>query len=102
MNRYFRLLAIRFSYYKVFRDAALDIAKSLLEAETQSLQDRYEFESRRNKEYVLLHNMKKESLSKRKTQLEAIRAKCREFDLASFSNATLREKQKRELSLRNE
>ncbi len=84
------------------RGAALDIAKSLLEAEAQSLQDRYGFGSRRNEEQVLLHNVKEESLSKRETQLEAIRAKCREFGLESFSNATLREEQERELSPENE
>lgn len=43
-----------------------------------------------------------ESLSKRETQLEAIRAKCREFELISFNNATHREEQKRELSSENE
>ena len=46
--------------------------------------------------------MEEESLSKRKTQLDAIRAKCREFELASFNNAALREEQERELSPENE
>lgn len=42
--------------------------------------------------------MEDASLSKRETQLEAIRAKCREFKQASFDNATLREEQEHELS----
>ncbi len=36
------------------------------------------------------------------TELKVIRAKCREFELASFNNATLREEQERELSPENE
>ncbi len=82
--------------------AALETAKSLLETEAQTLQDRYGFGARRSEEQVLLYNVKDESLSKRETQLEAIRAKCREFELASFNNATLREEQERELSPENE
>ena len=38
----------------------------------------------------------------RQTQLEATQAKCREFELPSFKNATLREEQQRELSPENE
>ena len=78
------------------------MAKSLLEVEAQSLQDRYGFQRRRSEEQVLLHNGREKSLSKRKMQLEAIRAKCREFELTSFNNATLREEQERELSPENE
>ena len=84
------------------RDTALGMAKSLLEVEAQSLQDRYGFEGRRSEEQMLLHNGWEKTLSKRKTQLEAIRAKCREFELTSFNNATLREEQERELSPENE
>jgi len=83
-------------------DAALEIARSLLEAEAQTLQDRYGFEGGGSDEQVLLNNVKDESLSKRETQLETIRAKCREFELTSFNNATLREEQERELSPENE
>lgn len=78
------------------------MAKSLLEVEAQSLQDRYGFEGRRSEEQVLLHNGREKPLSKRKMQLEAIRAKSREFELTSFNNATLREEQERELSPENE
>ncbi|KAI4260741.1 MAG: hypothetical protein LQ352_000133 [Teloschistes flavicans] len=81
--------------------AAPEIAKSLLEAEAQTLQDRYGFEGP-PEEKVLFHNVEEESLLKRETQLDAIRAKCREFELASFSDATLQEEQERELSPENE
>lgn len=84
------------------KDTAPQIANSLLEVEAQSLQDRYGFGGRRSKEQVLLHNGQEKSLSKRKTQLEAIRAKCREFELTSFNSATFREEQERELSPENE
>jgi len=50
----------------------------------------------------LLHDGCDGPLSKRKSQLEAIRAKCQEFELASFSSATLLEEQERELSPENE
>ena len=80
------------------KDTALGMAKSLLEVEAQSLQDRYGFGKRRSEEQVLLYNGWEKSFSKRKTQFEAIRAKCREFELTSFNNATLREEQERELS----
>ncbi len=76
--------------------------KSLLEAEAQTLEDRYESEGRRSEEQVLLHNVKEKLIMKRETQLNAIRAKCREFELASFSNATLQKEQERELSPENE
>ncbi len=84
------------------KGAALEIAKSLLEAEAQTLQNRYEFEERRSKEQVLLHDVKEVALSKRETQVKVIRAKCREFELISLNNATLREEQERELSSENE
>ena len=81
---------------------ALEMAKSLLEVEAQSLEDRYGFQGRRSEEQVLLQNRREKSLSKRQTQLEAIQAKCREFELTSFKNATLQEEQERELSPENE
>lgn len=84
------------------KESALNIAKSLLEPEAQTLQDQYGFGERRFEEQLLLSNLKDESLSKRETQLEAIRAKCREFKLASSDSAALREEQERELSPENE
>ena len=84
------------------KGAAMETAESLLETEARTLQDRYGFGARQSEEQVLLHNMENESLSRRETQLEAIRAKCREFELASFNNVTLQEEQERELSPENE
>jgi len=84
------------------KGTALEMAKSLLKVEAQSLEDRYNFGGRRSEEQLLLHDGCDEPLSERKTQLEAIRVKCREFELASCSSATLREKQERKLSPKNE
>jgi hypothetical protein len=84
------------------RGATLNVAKSLLEAEAQTLRDRYGFGGQRSEEQILLNNSKDESLSAREEQVEAIRTKCREFNLASFSTATLQEEQERELSPENE
>ncbi len=84
------------------KGTALEMAKSFLEVESQSLQDRYGFGGRRSEEQLLSHNGGDESLSGRETEFAAIRAKCREFKMASFNNATLREEQERELSLENE
>lgn len=84
------------------KGTALEMAKSLLEVESQNLQDRYGVGGRRSEEQLLLHNGGDEPLTKRKTELKAIRAKCREFELASFNNAILREEQERELSPENE
>lgn len=83
-------------------ESALKIAKSLLEPEAQTIENRYGFGERRLDEQILLSNLKDESLSNREAQLEAIRAKCREFKLASFDSATFREEQERELSPENE
>lgn len=81
---------------------ALNVAKAMLEIEAQSLEDRYGLGARRHDEKVLLHNLKEESLSKCDAQLEAMRAKCREFGVSTFDTATLREEQERELSPENE
>lgn len=82
--------------------ALLKSAKSLLEVEAQSLQDRYGFTEQRPEEQVLLHNMEDDSLSGREAQVQDIRAKCQEFELGSFNSATLQEEQERELSPENE
>ena len=73
-------------------------AKTLLEPEAQSLEDRYGLGGLRPEEQALLHDVNAESLSDRKTQVDAIRAKCRDFEVVSFDNAALREEQERELS----
>ena len=84
------------------KDTALEIAKPLLEIEAQSLEERYSLGERRSEEHLLLHNGRDRSLAQRKTQLEAIWAKCREFETVSFNNVKLREEQERELSPENE
>ena len=81
---------------------ALNIAEQLLETEAQSLQDRYGFEQRRSEERVLLQHEKDKSLRNREEQIQAIRAKCREFEVVSFNSAILQEEQERELSPENE
>ena len=83
-------------------DAALNVAESLLEVEAQTLHDRYGLKGRHSEELILLHNMKDETLSARAEQVEAIRTKCRDFELTSFGNAALREEQERELSPEHE
>lgn len=84
------------------KGASLEVVKSLLEAEAHTLQDRYGLGEQGYEEKILLHNLEDESCSTRWTQLEAIRAKCREFELVSFSSATFREEQERELSPESE
>lgn len=77
-------------------------ATSLLEVESQSLQQRYGSERAHREEQVLLQNTMEESLVGREMQLSDIRAKCREFDIKSFDTATLQEEQDRELYPENE
>jgi len=84
------------------KGTALEMTESLLKVEAQSLKDRYSLGERRSEEQLLLHNGRDGPLFERKTQLEAIRAKCREFELISFNSATLRKEQERELSSENE
>jgi hypothetical protein len=79
-----------------------DLMESLLEPEAQSLQQRYGDEGTHHEEQVLLQNVTDPPLMIRKKQLDDIRAKCREFEVASFNTATLQEEQERELSPENE
>lgn len=76
---------------------AVETVKSLLEPESQSLQDRYGLGGRRHEERILLDNMEETSISENNLQLQAMRAKCRDFELSSFNDATLREEQEREI-----
>ena len=78
------------------------LAKSLLEKEAQSLQERYGSEGTQREEQILLQNITEEPLKRREKQLADIRAKCQEFDVGSFNTATLHEEQERELSPENE
>lgn len=82
--------------------AASEVAKELLEPEAQSLEDRYGLGPGQSEEQILLHNLKEEPLSKYEIELEAMRARCREFGLTTFNTATLREEQERELAPESE
>ena len=75
----------------------LECARSLLEPEAKSLQDRYGFVGKKSEELILLTDKTDESLSTREIQIGAIRAKCQEFQLASLRSAALQEEREREL-----
>lgn len=83
-------------------DFSRQLVASLLEKEAQSLRERYGVEGTQREEQILLENVVEEPLVTRGKQLADIRAKCREFDVASFSTAALQEEQERELSPENE
>src|SRR5436190_13144539 len=76
----------------------MDIAKSFLEREALSIDERYSLENTRPEERILLQNIGGEFCTGRESQLKAIREKCQEFDLTSFEGATVQEMQERELS----
>ena len=78
------------------------LAASMLEEEAQSLQQRYGAEGIQREEQILSENVVERQLPMREKQLADIRAKCREFGVASFSTAALQEEQERELSPENE
>jgi hypothetical protein len=77
------------------------LAEYLLEKEAQSLQERYGNGEPQHVEQILLHD-EEQPLMSRTQQLADIRAKCREFDVASFNIAALHEEQERELSPEDE
>ncbi|PQE07113.1 p-loop containing nucleoside triphosphate hydrolase protein [Rutstroemia sp. NJR-2017a BVV2] len=79
-----------------------ELVESLLEREAQSLEQRYGEERAQYEEQILSQNMTDELLMVRNGQLNEIRTKCREFDIASFNTATLQEQQEREISPENE
>lgn len=78
-----------------------EVAESLLEPEAQSLDQRYGHTKTLLEEQVLSDTISETHIS-RKNQLDSIRAKCVEFEVASFNTATLQEEQERELSPENE
>ncbi|KAI9679782.1 MAG: hypothetical protein M1817_004796 [Caeruleum heppii] len=86
-------------------DGAFDMtaAKALLEPEAQTLEERYGSDQGRLEEHGLFSDGEEEKpLAMRAEQLEAIRTRCREFQLVSLSNAVLQEEQERELATENE
>lgn len=79
-----------------------EAAALLLEAEAVSIEERYGPGRRSNDEDILLHAVHDATLSTRWDQVEAIRTKCRQFQLESFHSAAMQEEQERELSPENE
>ena len=77
---------------------AIDAAKGLLEPEAKSLEERYGFTRQGLEEQILLNDREDESFGERKEQVIAVRDKCHEFGIGSFSSAKLQEEQERELS----
>ncbi|PVH70609.1 hypothetical protein DL98DRAFT_472494 [Cadophora sp. DSE1049] len=77
------------------------LVDSLLEPEAQSLRQRYGHELTQH-ENEILHEVANPGIRARQEQLNAIRAKCREFEIHSFATSTLQEEQERELSPENE
>ncbi|KAL5320169.1 hypothetical protein ACEPPN_010970 [Leptodophora sp. 'Broadleaf-Isolate-01'] len=77
------------------------LVDSLLEPEAQSLQQRYGHELTQH-ENEIFREVANPRIRARQEQLNAIRAKCREFEIQCFATSTLQEEQERELSPENE
>jgi hypothetical protein len=78
-----------------------NLAESLLEPEARSLQERYKIGGCSLEDDVLFGDTDN-ALASREDQLDAIRDKCRQFDIGTFDSASLQEEQERELSPENE
>lgn len=81
----------------VFTSSRDKVTDDILEPEAQTLEERYGFDRHQVEERIIMHNAPDSQLPTYTTELESIRRKCREFGLASFTNATLQEEQEREL-----
>ena len=68
----------------------LEIAKSMLEAEARSVQDRYGFKESNSEEPVIFRNLEETDLINN-TQVNAIRAKCRDLRISSFDETAFEE-----------
>ncbi|KAI9803787.1 MAG: hypothetical protein M1825_001667 [Sarcosagium campestre] len=79
-------------------------ARSLLETEAQSLEERYQPRSERADGYdnLMRQLIGDHSAIEESTELNAIRAKCKEFQVTTFASSALQEEQERELSPENE
>ena len=77
-------------------------ASLLLEDDAQSLASRYGPGTRTADEKILLEHNADASLAPRQAEVDAIRARCQEFQLVAFTGATLQEEQERELSPESE
>ncbi|RDW89094.1 hypothetical protein BP6252_01126 [Coleophoma cylindrospora] len=73
------------------------IEMSVLEKESQSLEQRYSIDDKHCEERIILHEETDNILSAHKSELKAIRQKCCDFGLTTFSDAALQEEQEREL-----
>ncbi|RDW94330.1 hypothetical protein BP5796_00093 [Coleophoma crateriformis] len=73
------------------------IEMSVLEKESQSLEQRYSISGQPSEEKVLLHDEMDNILSAYQSEIQDIRQKCRDFGLTTLSDATLQEEQEREL-----
>lgn len=78
-----------------------EVPESVLEPEARSLDQRYGHEVEQP-EHLLLQGRSEERFQEYSTELQAIHAKCKDFAITSFSNATLHEEQERELAPENE
>ena len=78
-----------------------DFANSLLEAEAQTIKQRYGHAARQLNSQVI-QRAREEINDQRKDEFDAIQERCQEFGVASFDNATLQEEQERELSPESE
>ncbi|KAK2736398.1 hypothetical protein FQN57_000775 [Myotisia sp. PD_48] len=77
-------------------------AESFLEKEALTVEERYGIRAVNADEKVLLQGAAESGLVGREPQINAIRAKCQEFGIASFRGASIQETQERELSPENE
>ena len=83
-------------------DGAPHISDSILESESQSLEQRYGYSGEKPDEVLIFQKSGDSKLSLFKKDLDAIRSKCQEFGLLSFSDSALHEEQERELQPENE
>lgn len=76
--------------------------KSILEEEAQALYQRYGFATQLDAARLVFHGTSSGNLAQFRSELAAIRTKCEEFGLQSFSGSSLHEEQERELQPENE
>lgn len=78
------------------------IQDSILEQESQTLQERYGFGGHQIAEQQVFQNATSNPIGPYETELAAIRSKCREFGITSFGGASLHEEQEREVCMLHE
>ncbi|KAF2490217.1 hypothetical protein BU16DRAFT_517393 [Lophium mytilinum] len=80
---------------------SVQVAKTLLEPEAQSLEERYGLDSSRSL-HCIVTDSEKEMMTDRAHQVNAIIQKLQKYGITSLAGATLQEEQERELSPENE